>query len=523
MGERYLTILEVSQKQAYIFASNKLKDNVTNSAVIACVMSPNYFTEKINDDNLFSANKNLVYSGGGHTVLEFATMELAKEFTQKITTAILKEYPGIEVFAKTIEYDSKVSAGENLRALSSALERKKALRKAAFHQGSFGIEQMDPNTLSPVAKEVPETVGKMPETEKTVEKELSAEVFGYQNVSKFEELGGSKGKSNFVAVVHIDGNAMGKRVENLHAQNKDAEWDAYKAKLKAFSDAIDKDFKEAYKDMVSLVAENLKNDKLEVLDLAENRFPVRRIITAGDDICFVCDGRLGLECAVAFIRALAGKTNSVDGEGYAACAGVAIVHQKYPFYRAYELAEQLCSNAKRFGVNLNRERGGEISSIDWHIEYGEMKDSLEEIRESYRTADGKRLELRPYIVSGPEEIISEEPYRRYEIFKKLISGIQKKEIRYSKSRLKELRTVLKKGEAATEHYLKFHRIEDIARDSYQDVFVEADKSGIGTGKELERKVFLCTQDGADRSILFDTIELLDDYIALDTKEGAGSR
>lgn len=43
MGVRFLTILEVSQKQAYIFSSNKLKDNVTNSAVIAWVMDGDYF------------------------------------------------------------------------------------------------------------------------------------------------------------------------------------------------------------------------------------------------------------------------------------------------------------------------------------------------------------------------------------------------------------------------------------------------------------------------------------------------
>ena len=39
--EHILTMLEVSQKQSYIFSSNKLKDNITNSAVIAWIMSPN--------------------------------------------------------------------------------------------------------------------------------------------------------------------------------------------------------------------------------------------------------------------------------------------------------------------------------------------------------------------------------------------------------------------------------------------------------------------------------------------------
>ena len=498
-----MTILEVSQKQAYIFASNKLQDNINNSAVIAWVMSPNYFVQKTKEEGVFSVEKNLVYSGGGHTILEFATLEQAKQFSKIITTAIRKEYPGIEVFVTTMEYDESIPAGENLKNLTAELERKKALRESAFHQGSFGVE------------EVPEHKNEMPEEEAVTDNMLSAKEFGYEMCRKFEELGGSKGKSNFIAVVHIDGNAMGKRVENLYKQNVNASWEEYKGKLRRFSDAIDSDFKAAYKEMVQVVAKNLSSGKLEELDIQNKKFPVRRIITAGDDICFVSEGRIGVECAVSFIRALNRKVNAEDGKSYAACAGVAIVHQKYPFYRAYELAEQLCSNAKKFGVDINRELGGAVSSVDWHIEYGEMKDSLKEIRESYNTADGNRLELRPYIISAPDEVLEKEKYRQYNKFKLMMQKLQTNEIAYSRGRLKELRTVLKQGENAAKHYLHFHKIEEVTRDSYQEIFTEVDISGIGMGKQLERKIFLETQDGKNRTILFDAIELLDTYLELD--------
>lgn len=69
MENRYLTILEVSQKQAYIFQSNKLKDNITHSAIIAWIMSAQYFENALENEKLFKKEKNLVYSGGGHTVL----------------------------------------------------------------------------------------------------------------------------------------------------------------------------------------------------------------------------------------------------------------------------------------------------------------------------------------------------------------------------------------------------------------------------------------------------------------------
>ena len=58
---RYLDIIEVSQKQAYIFSSNHLKDNVLNSATIAYITSSEYFTEVVKDEKMYSESKNMVY------------------------------------------------------------------------------------------------------------------------------------------------------------------------------------------------------------------------------------------------------------------------------------------------------------------------------------------------------------------------------------------------------------------------------------------------------------------------------
>lgn len=487
MSVRALTILEVSQKQAYIFASNKLWDNIVNSANIAWMLSPKYFSTIAN--TVFSEEDNLVYAGGGHTVLTFAMRKQAIEFTKQITLQIHKEYPQVELFAKTMEYDEGMTPGENLKELTKQLEKKKSLRRSAFHQGSFGIEQMDTNTSEPIADGADAKEKTMPDQEERIDKQLSedAEKAGYKMVRKFSELGGSKNESNFIAVVHIDGNAMGKRVENLYRQNKDADWDTYRKKMRNFSESIDKDFKAAYKDMVNVVVKDLEGGKLEQLDRKGDNFPVRRIITAGDDICFVAEGRIGIECARVFLEALSEKSNAEDKEGYAACAGIAIVHQKYPFYRAYELAELLCSNAKKFGASLSQDGSGkEVSAIDWHIEFGEMGDTLDEIRKFYIASDGEHLERRPYIVKAPREIMEKEPIRQYEEFKRLQERIQSKEIDYAKGKMKELRRALKLGAKETEYFLKFNKLKDL-------------------------------EERAEKSLLFDVIELMDTFIPLGTE------
>ena len=99
-----LVKMEVSQKQAYIFSSNKLKDNVSNSEDIAWIMDPEYFKLIAGESGLFDPKKNLVYSGGGHIVLEFEEKETAVSFVKLVTFQIHKDYPGLEVFAKVLEY-----------------------------------------------------------------------------------------------------------------------------------------------------------------------------------------------------------------------------------------------------------------------------------------------------------------------------------------------------------------------------------------------------------------------------------
>lgn len=484
MRERYLTILEVSQKQAYIFQSNELKKNITNSAVIAWIMDADYLEETVCDRTTFNKKDNLVYSGGGHTVLEFPVKEHAVSFVKIITKTVKRDYPGIEIFAKTIPYEEDKSPSDNLKELTKALEKKKSERRAAFHQGSFGVEKIDTNTLKPQS----EKAHGMPKKEEQTDKYLMAE--GFHRVSKFEDLGGTKDSSSFIAVVHIDGNAMGKRVERLQQNLKELGWEEYKERLRAFSESIDNDFKAAYKEMSEYVADNIRNGNLKDLSIVENKFPVRRIITAGDDICFVAEGRIGLECAAVFIDKLGNRKNEVDGQGYAACAGVAIVHRKYPFYKAYELAEMLCGSAKKYGAALSSDGfGADVSAIDWHIEFGELKDTLEEMRAEYIRLDGNSaddsISGRPYLVRASQSVMDAELSRSYHAVRKLMEKLQNEEV-CARGTIKELRNISKQGLNETKHYIQFHKINDLIQ------------------WEL----------GDNYKMLFDAIELIDTFIAL---------
>lgn len=500
-----LDIIEVSQKQAYIFSSNRLRDNVERSSQIAWVTSSGFFSQICGD--IYDESRNLVYSGGGHTVLQFDNEENAKSFNRKVTKAILEAYPTMETFVRIRIYDEDASPHENLKRLIAELEIKKSARTSAFKKGSYGIELIDSDTRQP--KQLGETSTSVPDffTEKSYLPD------GYNPVYEISELGDS-----FAAIVHIDGNGMGKRVNDFQESKgtSGTTWDSFAQSIKKFSDAVDADFKEAYREMNRRVGKKMKDGSLNVLKLKNNAFPIRRIISSGDDICFVCAGCIGIESARIFIEELNKRINASDGKNYNACAGVAIVHSKYPFFRAYELAEALCDNAKSLGASLSREdNGASVSAIDWHIEYGEMGDNLADIRSMYRNEEGKYLYMRPYIISAPKEVCERETARRYQNFSKVEKIISNKSTGYARGSVKELRSVLRRKENDAWYYLQYHKIEQLAMECYQGIYKPMDFENAPSGKGLDRMLFVQTSDGEERSTIFDAIEIMDKYVSLE--------
>ena len=203
--DRVLTILEVSRKQDYIFSSKKLRENADRSNEIAYVTGSEFFRESAK--NLYDEQRNMVYAGGGHTVLQFDSADQAVAFTRAVTEDALRRFEGMEIFAKTLPYDESKTPGENLNALSAALERKKAFRQSSFRQMSFGIEALDSlQNYRPQCAEKTDRE-KIPEN-------LLAPPEGWEYPKQLADLSGD----NFIAVVHIDGNAMGNRVSSLYEE-----------------------------------------------------------------------------------------------------------------------------------------------------------------------------------------------------------------------------------------------------------------------------------------------------------------
>ena len=506
--KRYLMILEVSRKQDYIFSEKKLIENVNRSRDIAYVTSNEFF--KTVAKGSYNETDNYVYAGGGHTIVEYPDKESADRFARVITLYVLKNYPGLEIFAKGIEYDDqakekknekeneKETASEAFLRLTQELEKKKSVRWESIRRLNFGGTQENTDVesaeLGKIRREYPDMVA-APEGcvfPKDFDKlSFADDEYAYKSV-----------KDNFLAVVHVDGNAMGTRVQNIYKSEEN--FDKLKVKLRNFSESIQAQFEEAFSEMTQEVY-RAYGDKLRLgsdRDPSERGLrilPVRPVVLAGDDVCFVTAGNIGLECARIFLEKLSTKVNKEDGKRYSACAGVAIVHRKYPFHMAYNMSEHLCGSAKKSGVELDV--SGKYSLIDWHIEYGQLKENLSEIREDYITDDRADMVLRPLVVINPDNERVEKELT-YNYFKQTCISFQKNNDNISRSKLKELRNAIKQGEIETEYYIKKNMMKNI------------------TGKDgvLFKEIARSRAKDAVRvrhSLIFDAVEAMDNCYFLE--------
>ncbi|MFZ5518648.1 MAG: Cas10/Cmr2 second palm domain-containing protein [Candidatus Zhuqueibacterota bacterium] len=308
--------------------------------------------------------------------------------------------------------------------------------------------------------------------------------------SQLEQLGQLKNSDSHIAIVHIDGNDMGELfkkqnsledLRKLSATVKKVSFESFKKLIKYIRDdyiqlmdflGFEDDPKDnsnyfpveyvirekLIKELIEIglseksVSElrhhinsqyleeefetKLKSwltteDKSKFVDSIKEKsirkvLPIRQIILGGDDVTFVCDGKLGIFFAKKFIEYF---EKHEKNPGITASAGVAIIKSKYPFYRGYDLAEQLCNNAKAYRRN-NDEKG---SFIDFHIAYGGLAGDLEEIRKVHYQVINGNLLFRPY------KLISETNHDKS--FIQLINNTKELE-KLPNSKIKEFRRML---------------------------------------------------------------------------------
>lgn len=493
MDKTTAVLLDVTSIQGYVFGSNKLRENLGASKLVEKAYNDHLkqalsdlgivnidlkqFSrepEKIAFSESDSPGVEIGYIGGGNALLLFREPEKAEKFVEAWTRILLWEAPGLQSAAVIEPSFNPSLKNEEFIKQMELLHKKLAANKNSYHRqtviprhgftaeckrtglsmeakfmitkenGDREIQQF----ISGVSRAKEDAIKKdSADDNKTFESE-SGDVFLFP--SQLEELGQKIGES-YIAVVHIDGNSMGDRfskcksLPELRRLSSDVE------------NAVKSSFEKMLNDFVPFISESYFNEHFQLCRKDGEVFlPIRKIIEGGDDVTFVCDGRLGIFFAERFMRHFA-DSKGLDGKllSLSSCAGVSIVKTRYPFYRAYMLAEELCSSAKKRARNID-ETGN--SWLDFHLSYGGMSGGLEQIRrENYIVKRGGKsgnLLLRPYRASGFSLLRDKNDFAG---IKKACIEMNEEDNKWPRNKIYEMRKTLSLDEAACKTFL--HQIK----------------------------------------------------------------
>jgi hypothetical protein len=449
-------LIDTISIQNYVFGSNKLKENLGASYLVKTI-----YTHALVKYKPLKEPKG--YIGGGNALLFFNSDVDAKEFVNKWTNQLLLEFPGVKtaVAISEIEFDDvndlKFKDGKNklfeqllvnkfkyhpqviltVHGLTAECSRTGLSMEDWIDAGS------DSRYFSSISKAKNDAVDAA--TKIMYGDFHCVETNGFKFTNELNELGSSKGEDSHLAIVHIDGNGIGKRFENCETLEQ----------TRKLSEDVEAATKSSFNDLLLHIIKNYEMIKEEI-SYDEKIIPIRPIILGGDDITFVCDGRLGIYFAQIFIQAFQSKIVS-DNKPLSACAGVAITKVKYPFFRGYTLAAELCRSAKIKRKKLNNDEG---SWIDWHFSYGGFSGSLKDIRQQYKVTQGSLI-IRPYKLTIDKMDKSEISF--YNLIENTSQFFKKDngESKFPRSKIKELREELSLGKESTVAFTKHLHSRDL--------------------------------------------------------------
>jgi len=486
-------LFDVQSIQKYIFANNKLKANVGASYIVDRLFEDVLCKDVIlqvesgaditswrtRRDSITSlpASVYVAYIGGGKALILIDNdhANMIEDIIKTFTAQVLTQYPGLKVGVTTglviLEKDQFKS---DERQLFKQLKDNQYALNPILRPANTGL-----TTICDYSGDTADTVVNFKDGKRLVatsfiskfnafeaaNARLKKDLFGTEDIewvfpSEFDELGQNKSTEksktgiNDIAIVHIDGNNMGARFISCDGLEERS----------ALSEKVATKTLESFKSLVQWII-----DKYEVfgkhLQLNDKMLPIRPIIVGGDDITFVCNAR------------------------------IAVHPTSYPFFRGYEMAEQLCDSAKsKMRVYNEKNKVNESCWMDFAFLHGETAPTLEQFFANEYSSLTGNMHYGPYRVYEKDKTCDAE---REGLWQLLACTNQFKDGHVmAQNKVKELRSVLQDNEHMWTVFLE--QLQN-TKQSMPEV----------SGWEAFKEKLWVKVDGKMRTPYIDAIELMD--------------
>lgn len=383
---RYLYGAAVQGIQAFIFSTNELKDIVGASELVDSICK-DCFQE-------FGTKGKKIVSAAGNVKCIFYNEEDCKKAVKFYPKKVMTMAPGITISQAVV----KINPGEKYEDAANKLEiRLRAQRNKPCNSMTIGLMGMErapktglPAYMSDHGKLVDfATFQKREYNKKTVlfhkffDKGVSMDMVPWN----FEDI---TRQNSWIAIIHADGNGLGEVVSCI---GKDENLMAFFSKQ--LEEATSKAATQAYLEMI--------NDKNYIC--SKDIIPFRPIVLSGDDLTVVCRADLAIDFTKSYLSHFEENTKSfmvelkdeVTMSCLTVCAGIAFIKASYPFYYGYDLAESLCSRAKK---DAQREK----SCLLFHKVQSCFVEEFEEIiKKELTPSENHSYEFGPYYLKRKAE------------------------------------------------------------------------------------------------------------------------
>lgn len=357
---KWLYRYEIKGIQSFVLATGRLREIAGASALIEQL--PGRLEQAV-------PTGRVLMQAAGAATLKFTSDQELRDFAEWWPMAVDTMLPGVEVVQAWVDEEESGS----LELLAKALRAERNLRLPDLPEAGPLVERSG-RTGRPA-------VGRDGKKGGLVDRSTRAKLRAAKNVrSLLRErlLPEDHERTRFVqnhelfgdetiAVIHIDGNDMGKRVLGK-------KWDA--RSYAAFSSAVSATTLSAARKAVGELVNRFERPD-EIL--------ARPVVLGGDDFTMITLARHALDFIrdylTEFELASERKRELLGGSRLTACAGAAFIKPGAPFHEGYRLSEELCAHAK----TRLRERGkqGETpSGLMFHRVTSPMIATLREISET---------------------------------------------------------------------------------------------------------------------------------------------
>lgn len=385
--------------QSFIFQTNTLSEIVGASELVEEICTKMFAEQLGVSISELNEDENAIINAAGNIKYIFDHEDKCKEVFREFPKQVLEAAPGITISQAVIELRDGLNLSDALHELEIRLRKERNMPMQPITLGLMGIQRSRETGLperyhmsnpEDYCDEGTFRKRKAADTYSLLKKAIGVEMADM--VKTTNRVDSFTDANDWIAVIHADGNGLGQIVKAI------SENDSSGRDFHTFSSLLNQSTIDAAKSAAGIVFENaIKNGT----DL-----PFRPVVLGGDDLTVIIRGSLAmtfiqnyLEAFEKFTKenfmAFAREYNNLEN-GLTACAGIAYVKSSFPYYYAYNLAEELCAAAKK---DSNREK----SCIMFHKVQDSFVESYEDItKRELTTPERHSFKYGAYYLNTPD-------------------------------------------------------------------------------------------------------------------------